>query len=133
MKNYSQEQVLSAITKSNGIISNVAATLRCSWHTARDYIDKWPDTRQAYERENSQFVATAIRSFFKAVEAGERWAVERVLDTMGRRDGLGLVHRAAVDHTSDGERVEGVAIRFIDTDGKERPLLTGAGMPSQDG
>ena len=92
-KNYKQKEVLSAVEKSEGIMEYVAAELSCSWDTARKYVDQWESTREAFLVATAELHALAYRSFHKAVAAGERWAVERVLDTSARRNGHGIVTR----------------------------------------
>ena len=48
---YTAEQFIKAIPGSGGIISTIARRVGCGWHTARDYVDKHPSVKQAYDDE----------------------------------------------------------------------------------
>ena len=122
MKAYTQQQVAKAVSNSNGVMSTVAAHLGCSWRCARDYVEKWPEVKAAFDAEGAKLNNTAYQSFHRAIANGERWAVERILDTSARRDGHGMVSHASIDHTSAGERIEGIAVEFVTaTPAKEPP------------
>jgi len=99
-KNYTQEQVLQAIYKADGVMEYVAKELGCTWITAKSYVDKWDETRDAFDTTECALHARAYRKFHEAIESGERWAIERILDTSARRNGHGLVEHKQVDHTS---------------------------------
>ena len=99
-KNYSKEQVIKAIDGSNGVVEYVAARLGCQWNTARKYIDMWEETRVAFDLTEINLHSVAYQSFHKAVANGERWALERILETSARRNGHGIVQHQQLDHTS---------------------------------
>ncbi len=112
-KGYSKETVMEAVKRSSGVMSAVARALNCKWETARKYVNEWPETVKAFEVESCGLIDTAVTSMRKAVESGERWAVERVLDTRGRKDGLGIISHSAIDHTTGGDKIDRVDVRFI--------------------
>jgi hypothetical protein len=99
-KNYTKQQVLDAIKNSAGVMEYVAIKLNCTWRTARKYVDKWVDTTEAFQHEECRLHALAYKGFHKAIADGERWAIERILDTAARRNGHGLVDHKSVDMTS---------------------------------
>ena len=102
-KNYSKERVLEAVNASAGVMEYVAQKLGCTWKTARDYVRKWDETQEAFEVAECKLHTLAYKSFHKAVKDGERWAIERLLDTSARRNGHGIVDHKKVDHqSSDG-------------------------------
>ena len=99
-KNYKENQVLEAVKKSAGVMEYVAVKLNCDWHTAKKYVNKWETTKEAFANSECKLHMVAYQSFHKALANGERWAVERMLDTSARRNGHGLVDHKQVDHTS---------------------------------
>jgi hypothetical protein len=102
-KNYTQEQVLEAVVKSAGVMEYVAQKLGCSWDTAKKYVHKWEETKEAFSIAECKLHTIAYQSFHKAIKSGEKWAIERVLDTSARRNGHGLVDHKSVDVvSSDG-------------------------------
>ena len=107
-KNYEMDQVLAAIATSAGVMSYVAVKLGCGWEAARKYVNKWPETKEAFQEATSKLDAVAYKSFIKAIEAGERWAVERVLDTSARRDGHGMTDHAKISGNIEHQHQVGV-------------------------
>jgi molybdenum-dependent DNA-binding transcriptional regulator ModE len=51
MKNYTEEQILTAIKGCEGSIEAVAIELGCSYVTAKKYIDMFEGTKTAFELE----------------------------------------------------------------------------------
>jgi hypothetical protein len=90
-KNYTMEQVLDAVSNSAGVMEYVAVKLNCDWKTARSYVQKWEETQDAFANSECKLHTLAYKSFHKAIADGERWAVERILDTSARRNGHGIV------------------------------------------
>lgn len=99
-KNYTKQQVLDAVKNSAGVMEYVAIKLNCTWRTARKYVDKWVETKDAFDHEECRLHALAYKGYHKAIAECERWAIERVLDTSARRNGHGLVDHKSVDLTS---------------------------------
>jgi len=113
-KNYTKEQVLEAVKNSAGVMEYIAQRLNCNWHTAKKYVEKWEETEDAFAVSECKLHTIAYKSFHKAVAAGERWAVERILDTSARRNGHGAVQHAKLDHTSKGEAIRSISpIEFV--------------------
>jgi predicted hydrolase (HD superfamily) len=111
-KNYKRDQVLEAVQNSAGVMEYVAHRLGCSWDTARTYVNKWAETREAFAVSECKLHTLAYKSFHKAIANGERWAVERILDTTARRNGHNIITRHEIDHTSAGEKLEPTRIIF---------------------
>lgn len=97
-KNYEKEQVLLAVNNSAGVMEYVAVKLNCAWETARRYVNKWPETKEAFASSECKLHALAYKSFHRAIAEGERWAVERVLNTSARRNGHGDVEHQKIEH-----------------------------------
>ena len=113
-KAYKKETVLEAVNNSAGVMEYVAQKLGCTWRTARTYVDKWEETKEAFSVSECKLHTLAYKSFHKAIGNGERWAVERILDTSARRNGHGMVDHKQVDVTSGGDELTGLSINFVD-------------------
>ena len=58
-KDFTTDELLSAIEGSNGNMSVIAGRLKCSWATARRYISYDSVARERYEGENEKMLDTA--------------------------------------------------------------------------
>lgn len=101
MTKYTKKEVLKAIEGANGVMEYVANRLGCTWRTARKYVDNWSETLDEFEKTETNLHSVAYQSFHKAISNGERWAIERILDTSARRNGHGTVDHKKVDHSSE--------------------------------
>jgi hypothetical protein len=104
-RNFTESELLEAVKSSGGVVDYIAGRLGCSWDTARKYIAQFPTVQDAIEIERCKFHAVAYSKFNEAIKSGERWALERVLDTSARRNGHGLVQHQQVDHTTNGKDI----------------------------
>lgn len=82
---YTKDQVLQAVRKSRGIMSNVAKTLskidgnECDWHVAKRHVEKWDQTRNSFLSQCEKMTDRAEKSLDRAVSKGQPWAVSLVL------------------------------------------------------
>ena len=81
-RRYTKKQVLEAISGSGGVMSAVQQKLGCkSWATARKYVEKWADTREAWETENSHADDLAQSVIINDIKSGNvqtaKWWLER--------------------------------------------------------
>ena len=113
-KNYTAKQLLDAVKGSGGVVDFIAGRLGCSWETARNYIAKFPIVQDEIEVERCKFHAQAYSKFHEAIKGGERWALERILDTSARRNGHNLVIRQEIDHTTQGDKITRIERVIID-------------------
>ena len=79
---FTKKQVLEAISNSGGVMSTIQQRLGCkSWDTARKYVEKWQDTRQAWETENNHADDLAQSVIIKDIQSGNvqtaKWWLER--------------------------------------------------------
>ena len=88
-KQYTKEEVLHAIKGCNTIISTVAKTLDCSWDTAHKYINKWQETKTAYENERQRTLDFAEGKLFKNIEKGDPGSIKYFLSKKGKERGYG--------------------------------------------
>lgn len=113
---FSEESVKAAVTNSFGNISIVATRLKCGWDKAKREINEYPAAKAIFDQEVESLNAMAVSALAKAAAQGERWAVERILETTARRSGLGVVQRVQTDITSGGQVIksEQQVIKIVD-------------------
>lgn len=79
-RNFTKQQVLEAINGSYGIYTDIAALLHCESHTAKRYVEKWEETKQAYEDETLRGVEAAEKVILDAIGhkdvATAKWLIE---------------------------------------------------------
>lgn len=86
-KNITKDQVLEAINGSVGITLTVANRLNCTWATAKSLIERWEETREAFQSETEKILDLAEGQVFKAVQAGDIATAKWVLARKGRQRG----------------------------------------------
>lgn len=84
-----QEKVLKAINDSGGIVNTIAKRLNCSWITAKIYIDKWEETKQAYNDELQKFLDVCETVVIQSVKKGDVQTAKWVLSHKARERGYG--------------------------------------------
>jgi hypothetical protein len=99
--------VLAAIEGSGGVIQKIAEKLRCDWHTARRYINRWKKTRELFQGELNQILDLAESRLVEAVKRGEWWAIKFLLMTKGKHRGYSL----RMEHS--GESGSHIQVRFV--------------------
>ena len=87
MQKFTKDEVLQAINNSLGIMSTIAKKLHCDWRTAQKNVDKWEETRNAYENEKSFVLDLAENGLYDALVRKEQWAVKFILTTKGQERG----------------------------------------------
>ena len=110
--NYSPEKVLEAIKGSYGIITTIAERLNCVWQTAKNYINKWPETKEAYEAEREAILDMAESTVYRNIKDGNSQDAKWVLSTLGKRRGFTERHEVT---GADGKDLvpEKIKIEFI--------------------
>lgn len=77
MKNVTLEQMLEAISGSQGLVSKIQKKLEAatketwSWETVRNYLDKWPECEEAIKAEKESMLDLAENNIFKELVAGD--------------------------------------------------------------
>jgi hypothetical protein len=64
-------QFIKAIPGTGGIISVIAKTVNCDWHTAKKYIEEHPTVKQAWTNERNQITDRAKHNILKAINDGD--------------------------------------------------------------
>jgi DNA-binding transcriptional regulator GbsR (MarR family) len=88
-KNYTVEEVIEAIKKSGSIVSSVAKTLKCDWNTAKKYIDKWEETRKAFDSAEQTILDMCESTLYQSVQDGDTHSAKWILSTKGKTRGWG--------------------------------------------
>lgn len=86
---YTKEQVLAAIGDSAGIVSAIAQRLGCDWNTARRYVDRWEETRRAFQAERERVLDLAETTIIRAIREGDTGTAKWLLSRLGRHRGYG--------------------------------------------
>jgi hypothetical protein len=68
MIDFTPEQILAAIDGSLGIMSKVAKKLDCSWVTAKTYVNKFEECKEAFEVETEKALDMAEITVFKSIQ-----------------------------------------------------------------
>jgi hypothetical protein len=84
---FTQEQVVSALQQSKGMVTVAARLLRCVPNTVQAYIDRYPAVAEAKRLEREGMLDVAELALLKAIQAGEGWAVCFTLKTIGKSRG----------------------------------------------
>lgn len=71
MGKFTVQQFKDAIPGTGGIVSAIAGRVGCDWHTAREYIDKYPSVKQVWSDERSKINDKAKHNVIKAINDGD--------------------------------------------------------------
>jgi len=85
---YDMQTVIDAISGSGAIMSTIAKRLNCGWATARSYVQRWEETRQAYEDEEQTILDMAESTLYQAIRNNDVQAAKWVLSTKGKARGF---------------------------------------------
>lgn len=88
-KGYTKEQVLDAIKGCDTIITTVSKRLGCNWETARNYINKWKETKRAYEDEKQKSIDMAESKLFENIKKNDTPSIKYFLSKKAKDRGYG--------------------------------------------
>jgi len=94
--NYDIPTIKNAIADSGGIIATIAENLGCEWHTAKSYIDKFDETKKAYEAESESVIDLAESKLIENISANDNTAIIFYLKTKGKK--RGYIERSEVQN-----------------------------------
>src|SRR5262245_38677811 len=86
-KRLTPQQVADVLNEVQGLVYVAAERLGCSAKTVYNYVDRYPVVREAKDHQKGKRLDTAEASLWKAVVAGEAWAVCFYLQTQGKARG----------------------------------------------
>ena len=99
-KAYKKQTVLEAIKDSYGVKSTIAKRLGCDWHTADQYIKKWPETLQLLEDEGECILDLAENKAIERLKAADGQMIRFVLATKGKKRGYSYDNEVAADENA---------------------------------
>ena len=88
---FTQAQVIAALRETKGMVYLAAKRLGCEAQTIYNYRDRYPAVRAEMEQQDGEVDDAAEMVLYKAIMAGEPWAVQFRLRTKGK--GRGYVER----------------------------------------
>ena len=98
-KKFRISDVKKAVEGSYGILSTIASRLGCDWHTAKKYIELYPDVKLKFEDEFERTGDFAESCLIKKIQEGDTAANIFLLKTKYKN--RGYVERAEVKHDCD--------------------------------
>ena len=102
-KKYTQKNILEAIKGSGAIVSTIAKRLDCEWITAKRYINKWEETKQAFLDEEETVLDMCESTLYTSVKGGDTQSAKWILATKGKRRGFTERHEIT---GADGDALE---------------------------
>jgi hypothetical protein len=96
---FTPEQMVAALRETKGLIYLAAKRLGCHPHTVSNYAKRYPEVRDAITAQRGEMVDAGESSLYRAVLAGEAWAVQFLLKTQGKD--RGYVERTEHRHGAD--------------------------------
>ncbi len=102
-KQYTKEIVLEAIKGSGAITQVIAGRLKCSWDTARKYINKWEETRIAYKNEEEIILDMCESAIYNSIKDGNTQDAKWMLVMRAKR--RGYVEKYELEHTGDDRKL----------------------------
>lgn len=87
MTKINQKLFKQAIKGSGGIQSVIAERLKISRGRTSQYIKKYPKFKKLLDIEREKVIDIAESELFKALNNGEKWAINKILKTIGAKRG----------------------------------------------
>ena len=106
-KIFKKQDILNAIKDSGGIITSVAAALNCDWHTAKANIERYEETREAFNGELETGLDLVEGKAYAQARNGDGAMIRFILATKGRNRGYSETPPQQTDAAEDTEiRIE---------------------------
>ncbi len=113
---YTDESMIVALRQTKGMVYDAADIVGCCADTIYERAKESPAVKEAMKRERGKFVDKCQRKLDDAVEAGEPWAIQMGLKTLGKD--RGFVERE--ERTGkDGAPLNPAIVRIISPPGSE--------------
>ena len=108
-KNYQISELKKAIDGSGGYITEIAARLKCDWHTAKDYITK-NDLTEYLKQEEETRIDKAERKLDSLIDGGDTTAIIFFLKTKGKK--RGYIERQEITG-ADGDKLNAFTVEIV--------------------
>lgn len=102
-KIYKKADIFEAIKGSGDIVTTIALALNCDWHTAKAHIEKYEETREAFEGETETGLDLVEGKAYAQAKNGDGAMIHFILATKGRKRGYGEAVPQELDNTVDNE------------------------------
>ncbi len=86
-KNYDIMTIKKAIAGSGGLYTQISKKLKCNWNTARTYVEKFKETKQAYIDECESNLDLAELKLIENINDNDNTAIIFYLKTKGKSRG----------------------------------------------
>jgi hypothetical protein len=86
---FTEEEILAAIDGSSGIMLRVAQKLKCTWATARKYVEMHPTAVAAMSEQLESVLDVAENNVFQAINSKDLDMTKWFLSRKGRARGYG--------------------------------------------
>ncbi len=103
--------MIEAIRSAKGMVYVAARQLNCSPNTIYNYASRYPTVQEAIDNERGLLVDTAELALWKALQAGEGWAISLVLKTLGKA--RGYIERQ--EHSGPGGGAVNIVVKWGDS------------------
>jgi lambda repressor-like predicted transcriptional regulator len=80
-------RIIAALKETKGRIFQVAQRLGVTSRTVRNYMERWPEVKEAIAEEKGLFVDMCETLLHGAALRGEPWAIKLVLERLGKDRG----------------------------------------------
>lgn len=94
-----EDQVIAAVHKWKGKVYLIAAELKVTGQTVKNYRERWPKVEEAFQEARGRLLDVAEGKLYEGIMAGEAWAICFFLKCQGKA--RGYVERAEVRHGDD--------------------------------
>ena len=102
-KAYKKTDILEAIKGSGGIVTTIALSLNCDWHTAKANIDRYEETREAFSGELETGLDLVEGKAYAQAKDGDGAMIRFILATKGRNRGYGETPPITAEAAEDTE------------------------------
>lgn len=109
-KIFKKQDILNAIKDSGGIVTTVALALDCDWHTAKANIERYEETREAFNGELETGLDLVEGKAYAQARNGDGAMIRFILATKGRNRGYGETAPQPADENEDTE----IKIEIVD-------------------
>ncbi len=112
MKNYTEKEILDAISGSGAIMTGISNRLECDWHTAKKHIEKYESCKQALLNEREKTLDLAESVLYTSIKGGNTQDAKWLLSTVGKK--RGFTEKTEIDHNLK-EVPDSIEIKLVKT------------------
>ena len=105
-KIFKKQDILNAIKDSGGIITSVAVALNCDWHTDKANIERYEETREAFNGELETGLDLVEGKAYSQARNGDGAMIRFILATKGRKRGYGEQPYQPFDEQKDDTEIK---------------------------